>query len=249
MSLQVIGFFATFLIAMIYSSAGYGGGSSYLSIMAMINIPYKTYPTLALICNLIVVSGSAFKFLKQKLIEWKKIFPWIIPSIPLAYFGSRTHMPEKSFISLLSLLLFIAGLRIILNNLSKKESVQIHVPGKIKTSLIGGSLGMISGIVGIGGGIFLSPLMHYWKMDRARNIAIMTTLFIFFNSLSGLIGKMQDPDKFLMSFNYWPFLLAVFVGGQVGSHWCLYKASEKEIAIISGALSIIASITLWVKVF
>lgn len=236
------------LVAMIYSSAGYGGGSSYLAIMAMINLPYKTYPILALLCNLIVVSGSSIKYIKNKLINWKKVLPWIIPSIPFAILGSQIHLPEKFFLSILAILLFIAGIRIILNNFKKNQSPYFLKPNLLVSTFIGSLLGLISGIVGIGGGIFLSPIMNYWKMDLAKNIAIITTLFIFFNSFFALVGKVQYFDQFLLAIHYWPFILAVFIGGQIGSHWCIYKATEKEVAILSGILSIIASITLILKI-
>jgi uncharacterized membrane protein YfcA len=230
---------------MIYSSAGFGGGSSYLAVMALMNLPFQTYPTLALLCNLIVVTGSVIRFIKNKMINWKKTVPWIILSIPLSYVGGLIKMPEKLFISILALLLFITGIRIILNNLKTR----LFKPSSILKAFIGGILGLISGMVGIGGGIFLSPLMAYWKMDKAKNIAITTTIFIFVNSFAGLIGKLSQTINILSLSNYWPILLSIFIGGQIGNHWCVYKATEKQLTILTGSLSLLASFTLLTKLF
>lgn len=243
--LQIIGAIFMGIVAVIYSSAGFGGGSSYISIMALINLPYQTYPTLALICNLIVVTASSMRFIKNKMIDWKNILSWIIISIPMAFIGGKIRLPEKYFIGLLALLLLFAGTRILLNN---HRSSSNYVPTYFQRSLIGGFLGLISGIVGIGGGIFLSPIMTYWKMDKAKNIAITTTLFIFVNSLSALIGKFHNTEKFHEALIYWPILLIVFIGGQIGNRWCVYKASDKELTTVAGALSILASCTLFYKI-
>lgn len=242
---QIIGAILMGTVAVIYSSAGFGGGSSYISIMALMNLPYQSYPTLALICNLIVVTASSIRFIKNKMIEWEKILPWILLSIPLAFLGGRIHLPEKYFVGLLASLLFITGIRILLNN----HHTGLHInPTIMMRALIGGILGLISGIVGIGGGIFLSPVMTYWKMEKAKNIAITTTLFIFFNSLSALVGKLHNTNKFYESLHYWPLLLIVFIGGQIGNRWCVYKASDKQLTSLAGALSVLASITLFSKI-
>jgi uncharacterized membrane protein YfcA len=234
-------------VAIIYSSAGFGGGSSYLSLMALMNLPYQTYPTLALICNLIVVTASTLRFIKNKMVNWKKIIPWILLSIPLSYLGGTIHLSEKIFISILAILLFLTGIRILLNNHSLHLST--FVPSFFQYTVIGGMLGLISGIVGIGGGIFLSPLMTYWKIDIPKNIAITTTLFIFFNSLSALISKAHHFDNFHETLNYWPILLIVFVGGQIGNRWCVYKAIDKQLTTLAGILSVLAATTLFAKLF
>jgi uncharacterized membrane protein YfcA len=239
-------------VAVIYSSAGFGGGSTYLSILAIMNLPYQAYPTLALICNLIVVTSSTVRFIKKNLVEWKKISSWIVLSIPMAFLGAKIHLPEKLFLILLASLLMFSGARIIFNNIESqklKHSSHSYHPTILQRTFIGGILGLVSGIVGIGGGIFLSPIMNYWNMDKTKNIVIATTLFIFFNSLSSLIARFQSPEKFITALNYWPVLIIVFVGGQLGNRWCVYSATDKQLTLIAGSLSILASFSLVFKIF
>ena len=241
--LDQVGYVLIGIVAIIYSSAGFGGGSSYLAIMALMNLPFETYPTLALICNLIVVFSSTLLFIKNKLINWKKVIPWILFSIPSAFLGGLIHLPEKIFLVLLSALLFWAGIKIVFKKIERSG----HTPNKLQQALIGVILGLVSGLVGIGGGIFLSPVMTYWNMEKAKNIAITTTLFIFFNSLAGLVGKLSVTKNFNDILKYWPILLIVFIGGQIGNRWCVYKATDKQLTTLAGVLSIIASCSLFYK--
>lgn len=233
------------VVAVIYSSAGFGGGSSYISLMALMNLPYQTYPTLALFCNLIVVTASAIRFIRNKMVVWNKILPWIILSVPMAFVGGLVHLPENLFIALLATLLFFSGVRILMNDRHATTPIAPHM---LQSTFIGGILGLISGIVGIGGGIFLSPIMTYWKMDTAKNVSIATTLFIFFNSLSALMGKLHNVEFFYKAANYWPLLFIVFIGGQIGNHWCVYKATDKQLTILAGSLAVLASFTLVSKI-
>lgn len=200
---------------------------------------------------LIVVSGSTIRFLKNKMINWKKILPWVLLSIPMAFLGGLVHLPEKFFLPLLAILLLFTGIRIIFNNYQNTKSTNTtsYNPNFLESISLGAFLGFISGIVGIGGGIFLSPIMTYWKMDEAKNIAIVTTLFIFVNSLSALLGKLHNLENFESAIIYWPILLIVFAGGQIGNHWCVYKATDKQLTTLTGALSILASFALLYKLF
>ena len=145
--------------AVLYSSVGFGGGSTYLALLLIWGIPYFIFPLIALSCNIIVVSGNCFNYIRAGNLNLKLLIPYLVGSIPLAYIGGSLPIEKRLFEILLFLVLATAGTLLLFNFKSyndREESYQkIPVPISI---LIGGLLGFISGAVGIGGGIFLSPI-------------------------------------------------------------------------------------------
>lgn len=209
----VISFFA---IAVLYASVGFGGGSSYLAILALTAIPYTEFRAIALICNIVVVSNSCVLYYKSNLYNFKKTIPLVTTSIPLAFIGGYLRIEEELFFILLGLTLFIAGLLMLTQQNNTNEAATIHMPF-LKNSVFGGAIGFLSGLVGIGGGIFLAPLLHLSQWDTSKKIAAASALFILVNSISGLGGQLTHPN---FSINYsLTFILAlsVFVGGQIGT--------------------------------
>tara|TARA_B110000116_G_scaffold142189_1_gene123271 strand:- start:446 stop:1219 length:774 start_codon:yes stop_codon:yes gene_type:complete len=206
-----------FTVAILYSSVGFGGGSSYLAILALTAIAFTEIRATALLCNIAVVSGNVFLFYHQKKINWRKILPLILFSVPLAYLGGYLKISQQFFFILLGITLLFAAITMWV---SKKIVSSDEKKGKtnpIKSASFGGSIGFISGMVGIGGGIFLAPLLHLTNWDTPKKIAVTTSFFILVNSIAGLLGQYSNPN-FLIDWNLTSILLIiVFIGGQIGS--------------------------------
>lgn len=204
-------------IAILYASVGFGGGSSYLAILALTGIAFTEMRAIALLCNILVVSGNVFRFHRQKKIDIRKIFPLVILSIPLAYLGGYLKISQAFFFVLLGFTLLFAAITMWI---SKKIASDHEISSKqnVKKNLFyGGFIGFISGMVGIGGGIFLAPLLHLTKWDTPKKIAATASIFILVNSLAGLGGQISNPD-FSLNWNLTIILLiSVFIGGQIGN--------------------------------
>ena len=207
-----------FLIAAIYSSVGFGGGSSYIAVLALLSYPYQSIPTLALFCNLIVVSSSAYHFYQGDHFSWRQFWPYAVTSIPMAFWGGQIHISETLFLSLLGLCLFLVALRLLIWNRLGTPSYEESFEPKIGVALmLGATLGFLSGVVGIGGGIFLAPVLLYLRWGRPKQIAATAAFFILLNSFAGLSGQLLKGDMNMDIFNFWPLFLSVFLGGQLGS--------------------------------
>ena len=174
--------------ATLYSSVGFGGGSTYLALLLIWGIPYSIFPVIALSCNIIVVSGNCFNYVKAGNLNLKLLLPYLIGSIPFSYIGGTLPVEKKIFEILLFIVLLIAGFLLLftfkscdsLNERYRKIPILISV-------LIGGIVGFISGVVGIGGGIFLSPILFLMRAGYPKHIAATASLFILINSIFGLI--------------------------------------------------------------
>ena len=171
--------FLFLLTATLYSSVGFGGGSTYLALLLIWDVPYLIFPIIALFCNIIVVSGNCINYIKAGNINLKILTPFLISSVPLAFIGGSLSVDKEVFEILLFVVLTLAGALLLIKFKSFDEKIEIYkkIP-KIIAILIGGSIGFISGVVGIGGGIFLSPILLLIRADRSKNIATVASLFI-----------------------------------------------------------------------
>ena len=223
------------LISTVYSSAGFGGGSSYLAIMALFQFDYVSIRMLALLCNLTVVSTSVFLFYKSGYLNIKRVVPLVLLSIPMAFLGGLINISEDQFFFGLGLTLLIAAILMLINN---KKATTLTLP-KYSSSIIGGSIGFLSGIVGIGGGIFLSPVLYHTKWAGAKAIAATTAVFILANSTSGLIGQVITHGISLDMSLTFTLMGTVFVGGQIGSRLTTSKLDPIWVKRITGVLILI----------
>ncbi len=231
-----------FVTAVVYASVGFGGGSTYLALLVLSGIPYGAIPKLALICNLIVVTGGLYHYLRQSLLPYRRVLPFILTSVPLAYLGGSIPLDKRLFLTLLAISLAIAGLRLLLTG----YSVQSRNPRSDRTIWglglsVGALLGFVSGLVGIGGGIFLSPLLYFLRWGSAREIAAMSSMFIFVNSLSGLVGQFSKSGLPLDLSWILPLVLAVFVGGQIGSRLSAGHLRAMQLQRITAVLILFVS--------
>ena len=180
-------------------------------------------PKIALCCNLIVVTGGTLRYHKNGLIPWNLALPLVMLSIPFAWLGGYTPIGKFWFSLILGVALFCAGIVMLLRHrevLKTADWVQTKL-GYFSLSIVSGSLGFLAGLVGIGGGIFFSPLLHLLKTAPSKNIAAFSSFFILVNSISGLIGQFMKHDDIQIVgqfFEYsWLFIIVLF-GGQIGSY-------------------------------
>ena len=239
-----------FVTAILYSSVGFGGGSTYLALLFIWGLPYYIFPIIALCCNIIVVSGNCFNYIKAGNLNLKLLIPYLIGSVPLTFIGGSLPVEKKILEILLFLVLMIAGILLLFNfkSYDDKEENYRKVPIVISI-LIGGVLGFISGIVGIGGGIFLSPILFIIKAGRPKHIVTTASLFILINCLSGLIGQLTKNAVLSEIQNYWFLLLAVLIGGQLGNFLNLKIFPTRVLALVTSCLVLFVAIRMGYKLF
>ena len=236
--------------AILYSSVGFGGGSTYLALLLIWEIPYFIIPVIALSCNTIVVSGNCFNYIRVGNLNHKLLFPYLIGSIPLAYIGGSLSIEKQLFEILLFIVLLVAGLLLLLNFKSYDDKDESYKKIPIFISiLIGGSLGFISGIVGIGGGIFLSPILFLIRAGRPKHIVTTASLFILINSISGIIGQLTKNDVLVEVQNYWYLLVAVLIGGQIGNFLNLKIFPTRILALVTAFLVLFVTIRMGLRFF
>jgi len=237
-----------FLIALLYSSAGFGGGSSYLAILALYSFDYDFIRLAALACNCMVVIGSVWLFHRAELINWKKILPLVILSVPMAFLGARIRVAEETFFVVLGFSLFVAAIFLWMKKSEMETSVQRKIAPPMTNGLLGGGIGLLSGFVGIGGGIFLSPILHFMQWDTAKRIAACASAFILLNSLAGLLGLWS---KGFHLGNNLPFLLgllvAVLLGGQLGARTSIGRLKQLQVRKITAVLIFAVSVRILYK--
>ena len=240
-----------FLItAILYSSVGFGGGSTYLALLLIWEIPYYIFPVIALICNIIVVSGNSFNYIRAGNHNFKLLIPFLVGSIPFAFLGGSIKIEKEIFEILLFFVLTIAGILLLINNKSyEADNLIINKFNIIYSFIIGSILGLVSGIVGIGGGIFLSPILFLLKAEKPKIIVTTASLFILVNSISGIFGQLTKDNILIELTNYLPLFICVFVGGLLGNYLNLKIFTSRMLAITTSLLVIFVSIRMGIKVF
>ena len=234
--------------ATIYSSVGFGGGSTYLALLLIWGIPYSIFPVIALSCNIIVVSGNSLNYVKAGNLNLKLLLPYLIGSIPLAYIGGSLSIEKEIFEILLFLVLLFAGSLLLFNFKSYDVINQSYrkIPIGIPV-LIGGIIGFVSGVVGIGGGIFLSPILFLLKNAKPKHIVTTASLFILINSISGIIGQLTKNEVLDQIKDYWYLLIAVLIGGQIGNFLNLKIFPTRVMALITAFLVLFVAARMGIK--
>ena len=239
-----------FLTSILYSSVGFGGGSTYLALLLIWGIPYQIFPIIALCCNIIVVSGNCFNYIKVGNFNLKLLLPYLIGSIPMAFIGGSLSIEKNFFEILLFVVLAVAGFLLLyeFRSYEGKNKIYKKIP-KIISVTIGGVIGFISGIVGIGGGIFLSPILFIIKAGKPKYIATTASIFILINSIFGISGQLTKKFVFDEIQNYWFIFLIVFIGGQIGNYLNIKIFTTRILILITAGLVIFVAFRMGLKLF
>lgn len=240
MSTVIILTIAFFIIATVYSSVGFGGGSSYLALMALMGVAPGIMRPSALLCNIVVVVGGTYIFGKAGYLDVRKSWPFIVASVPFAFLGGYWKIGEDAFFLLLGFTLVLASVALWIqpNDGSRKLSDNTFLNAGVSAGV-----GLLSGLVSIGGGIFLSPILHLSKWDTARKISALASVFILANSISGLAGQFTRNATIDWQFVL-PLLGAVLIGGQIGSRLGANKFNPLYIRRITALLILLAGINI-----
>ncbi len=226
-------------MAFLYASVGHGGASGYLAVMALFTIAPPLMKQTALLLNLGVSLMSFLAFYRQGFFRWTLFWPFALGSIPAAFLGARIPLTDSTYKQILGACLFLAVIRMVI---SLKEATQRSLPAVLGI-FTGAAIGLLSGMIGIGGGIILSPLLLLFRWASLKEAAAVSALFIFVNSVSGLAGLKTwiplDQSQLL----YW--LFASLVGGFLGARWGAGIASYAKVKWILALVLVIASLKLW----
>jgi|TARA_B100001778_G_scaffold166384_1_gene136748 uncharacterized membrane protein YfcA len=238
-----------FITAILYSSVGFGGGSTYLALMLIWGIPFYIFPIIALFCNIIVVSGNSINFIRSGNLNIKLLIPYLIGSIPFAFIGGSIPIEKEFFEILLFITLIIAGFFLLMESKSfNQNEIKINNIPKIFSVIIGSIIGFISGLIGIGGGIFLSPLLFLIKAGYPKHITSTASLFILINSIFGIAGQLTKNISLSEFLNYWPLFVAVLIGGQIGSNLNIKFLSNRILAVTTSLLVIFVAVRMGFRI-
>ena len=244
------GLAALFLItALLYGAAGFGGGSTYNALLVLAGTDYRAVPVVALACNVLVVAVGSWRFARSGHVDWRRIWPLLVLSVPFAWLGGRLAIAETVFVGLLAASLLAAGLLMLWQPDWEKEAPPV-LRSRLAEPLAGGALGFLAGLVGIGGGIFLAPLLYMLRWGPPKAIAGTCAVFILANSLSGLAGQLAKGDaggEALAA--YWPLFPAVLVGGLVGSTLGSGRLDPKYLRNLTALLILYVAVRLAIRFY
>jgi uncharacterized protein len=204
--------------ALLYASVGFGGGSTYAALLALSGLDYRLLPLVALACNIIVVTGGTIRFARARATPWRGALVLVLLGAPASLLGGLTPIRETTFLTLLGASLVLSSLAMLLPVREDADGVASRLARWMPVVAL--PLGYLAGLVGIGGGIFLAPLLHLVRWRSARKIAATASLFILVNSIFGLVGQLLKNGPGLLGPAIGaslPLLVAVAIGGQIGS--------------------------------
>jgi len=231
-----------FGVSMAYSSVGLGGGSSYTALMAIFGVSYLMIPTTSLMLNLLVTFIGSLNFLRERHARLRLILPFLITSLPLSYVGGSLKLPKEAFYWVLMISLVFVALRIYCWDNASLQLNLDGVPRIVISLIIGAVLGLLAGIVGIGGGIYLVPLIIILGLGSAKEAAATGAIFIWVNSSAGLIARLQYHSVNMMAII--PLIIAVVLGGGLGSYMGSTKLKPRTMEKILGGVIVVAIVFL-----
>lgn len=237
---------ALFLVAaVLYASVGHAGASGYLAAMALVGVSPEIMKPTALALNILVASIATFKFYRVGSFSWRLFIPLAITAVPLAYLGGRLSLPVHFYKPLVGCVLLYAAWRTV-KTARAASSYEIRTPSATVLMLCGGALGFLSGLTGVGGGIFLSPLLLFLRWAPLKVISGVAAAFILVNSIAGILGVMSTPAEFHPSLALWG--LVVVVGGYIGAEYGSRRLGNPTIQrllalvlLVAGAKMILAA--------
>jgi uncharacterized membrane protein YfcA len=223
---------AIFAIAVLYSSVGHGGASGYTAVMALFSIGAVSIKPTALILNIFVSAVAAVQFFRAGHFQWSRFWPFAVTSVPLAYLGGAIHLPTKYYTPLLGSVLVFSAVRLFFRK--PADNTPAHSAPLYAALLWGAALGLLSGLTGVGGGIFLSPLLLFARWADARQASGTATLFILVNSVAGLLGHLSSVQKVPDFAGI--LVIAAAAGALIGSH---FGSQQLPVPIICRTLAVV----------
>lgn len=241
MELEILFLLAICLVAFLYSSVGHGGASGYLGLMALFGIEVVLMKPSALILNLFVSSIAFIAYYRAGHFRFRLLLPFVATSVPLAFLGASLEVPPELYKKILGVCLFIAALRIVIRTGEEGDRRKMSIPIAL---LAGAGIGFFSGMIGIGGGIILSPLLLLTRWGSMKETAAVSAAFIFLNSLAGLSGHviagMEVSPKIIL------WIGAVLAGGLLGSWTGGFRLSVPQLKYLITLVLLFASIKLFI---
>lgn len=233
-----------FLVALVYASVGHGGASGYLAVLALYGFSPQEMAPSALALNLLVAGTSFLAFWRGGFFSWRLFWPFAVSSIPMAFLGGLLTVPRAVYGWLLMAALLFAALRLVLTSVNKEETTDFHAPSLRVALPIGAGIGLLSGIVGVGGGIFLSPLLILMRWADAKRTAAISACFIWVNSAAGLYGHVSRGG--FHALELWPLVVAAFLGGLIGSQLGAAKFKRMALCRILAAVLTVAAYKMFI---
>ncbi|MDI6766119.1 MAG: sulfite exporter TauE/SafE family protein [Bacteroidota bacterium] len=232
-----------FLVAFLYSSVGHGGASGYLAILSLFSFAPDEMASTALLLNIFVAGIAFYSYYRSGYFSSKLTIPFLITSIPFAFIGGIVHIPKYYYGLLLAIALIAAAFRLSIKLESDTSGTPVFTIPSMKIALpTGGAIGFLSGVVGVGGGIFLSPIILLMRWADPKFTAATSAMFIVVNSIAGIFGRLFDGRFSIGTLT--PFLFAAILGGLIGSTWGSKKFSGITLLRLLGVVLIIAAVKL-----
>lgn len=234
---------AFFAVALAYSAVGFGGGSSYIALLAVVGFSYLTIPQTALICNLVVTAGGMWHYYRGGHLDFRRVAPFVALSVPAAYLGGRFVIGENLFFMLLGVSLAFAGARAFIAGERDRPLPAMTTRTAWCVGLpVGAALGFLSGLVGIGGGVFLAPVLLLSGWGRAKQVAAAASVFIAVNSAAGLFGQLSKGVY--VDLSILPLVVAVIAGGQIGARAGSYRMPVVAVQRLLATLILVVGLRL-----
>ena len=232
-----------FFIALLYSTVGHAGASGYLATMALLSFPPAVMKPTALMLNIIVALITTIRFAKAGYFSWRLFWPFALASVPMAYLGGGMHVDTTIYKMLVGIALVFAALHLILRStVAPDDPGRAAEPGIAASLAVGGGLGFLSGLTGVGGGIFLSPVLIILHWAGLRRTAAAAAAFILLNSLSGLAGYIHKGGAIPDHIAFWS--VAVMSGGFIGSTLGATRFNSPVLRVLLGVMLVMAGLKL-----
>jgi uncharacterized membrane protein YfcA len=236
------------LAAAAYSSVGFGGGSTYNALLILSGMDYRLVPAIALSCNVVVVSGGIYHYWRAGYLTIGQLLPFIVLSVPMAWLGGSLVVSEQVFVGLLGFSLLVAAAQMLTKpHVTTASANNSTARYWLIATPVGGFIGLLAGITGIGGGVFLAPIIYFLHLAPARTVAGITSGFILVNSIAGLSGQLMKAGDYSPMQGWiqaWPLFIAVLIGGQIGSHLGAYHLPETWVKRLTAVLMLYVAIRL-----